>query len=166
MKSKDEPMLDESATPEELVGEETDKIQQIKELIKSQPFLVLCTRGETTPYGSLIAYAPTEDFKFIYFATLKGTRKYELLKKDKKVALLIDDRPSHVEDMMKVQAVTITGKAEELGDGKDDPGLGLLQARHPYMEKFLKASSTSLFKIETIRFFHVIHFQEVTEWSH
>jgi len=35
--------------------------RRITRLIESQPFAVLCTQGQGQPYGSLVAYAVTED---------------------------------------------------------------------------------------------------------
>ena len=134
MKSKDEPMLNKTVNPDELNGEKTDRVKQIKELVKSQSFLVLCTKGKVTPYGSLLAYAPTEDFKYIYFATLKTTRKYELLEQNKNIALVIDNRNSETEDMMKIQAVTITGKTIKVE--KDDPEHSLGRKTPLYGEIF------------------------------
>jgi len=48
---------------------------KIRRLVDSQPFAVLCTQGQGQPYGSLVAYAPTEDLANAVFATSKATRK-------------------------------------------------------------------------------------------
>ena len=43
--------------------------EQIRALIDEQPFAVLCTQGGGQPYGSLIAFAPSDDLLAIAFAT-------------------------------------------------------------------------------------------------
>jgi hypothetical protein len=66
---------------------------------------------------------------------------------------------------MKVSAITVTGKAEELPTGPDfDASAQLLTARHPYLGSFVASPSTALFRVQAIRFLHVTRFQEVRQW--
>jgi hypothetical protein len=55
-------------------------IQQLKETIKrildSQKLAVLATQRDGRPYGSLVAFAATDDMKNLLFATTRATRKY------------------------------------------------------------------------------------------
>ena len=104
----------------------------IRALVENEPFAVLCTQGEGQPYGSVVAFAFDQDLKSFVFATPRATRKYRLLSRCDRVALVVDNRGRFPEDLMKVGAVTITGIAQQL-----DPGpvfgdwAGLLTARHP-----------------------------------
>jgi nitroimidazol reductase NimA-like FMN-containing flavoprotein (pyridoxamine 5'-phosphate oxidase superfamily) len=140
-------------------------IESIQALVHNEPFAVLCTQGGGQPYGSLIAFAFSEDLRTFVFATPMATRKYRLLSECDHVALLVDDRSRFPDDAMKVSAVTVTGRASQV-----EPGVGLerwaelLTARHPYLESFVQAPSTALFRVDVTRYLHVTRFQEVHEW--
>jgi nitroimidazol reductase NimA-like FMN-containing flavoprotein (pyridoxamine 5'-phosphate oxidase superfamily) len=139
--------------------------ERIERLVRSQPYGVLCTQGEGQPYASLVAFAFSGDLSTAVFATPVATRKYRLLSECERVALLVDNRPQHVDDMMQVEAVTATGRAAEIRAGADRERLAaMLIGRHPYLKSFVSADSSALFEIEITRFFHVTRFQEVTQW--
>ena len=81
------------------------------------------------------------------------------------MALLVDSRGSFPDDMMKVSAVTVTGRASQVEPGADfEPWAGLLTARHPYLRDFVQAPSTALFRVDVVRYLHVTRFQEVRQW--
>ena len=138
---------------------------QIRRLLTSEPYGVLCTQGEGQPYGSLVAFAFSDDLRSAYFATPVATRKYRLLTESDRVALLVDNRSRHVDDMMQVEAVTATGRAVvvERGPGFEH-GSHLLLSRHPYLEPFVESRSCALVRIDIVRFFLVSRFQEVSQW--
>ena len=139
--------------------------KQIRHLLEQERFGVLCTQAESQPYGSIIAFAHTEDLRAFYFTTSISTRKYRLLNECDRVALTIDSRSQHPEDMTKIEAITVTGKAIRLLSGERyETGLELLKKRHIYLHHFFEAESTSLFRIDVIRYFHVTRFQEVSQW--
>jgi nitroimidazol reductase NimA-like FMN-containing flavoprotein (pyridoxamine 5'-phosphate oxidase superfamily) len=146
--------------------EDTEPLaKSIKKLVTSQPYAVLCTQGEGQPYGSLVAFAFSDDLSRIVFATPVATRKYRLLTESPRVALLVDNRPEHLDDMMQVEAVTVTGRASEIkNDTRYDRCADMLLARHPYLKAFVEAASSALFEIEVTRFLHVTRFQEVNQW--
>jgi hypothetical protein len=82
------------------------------------------------------------------------------------VALVIDSRPDHVDDFMSVEAVTATGRATLLEDEAHfERWARLLVARHHYLEGFVRAPSSALFRIDIVRFIHVARFQEVRQWT-
>jgi hypothetical protein len=113
----------------------------------------------------MVAFAFSEDLSFVVFATPVATRKYRLLSECDRVALVVDNRPQHPENMMKVEALTATGRATEVGRGpKYDQYSQLLVRRHPQLESFVSASSCALFRIDVFRYFHVTRFQEVGQW--
>lgn len=140
-------------------------IEKIKDLIKEQYFLVLCTSGDKKAYGSLVAYSFTEDFKNIYFATSRQTKKYRLLREHPRVAAVIDNRSS-TEDFQDLDALTITAKACQIDT--DDKGFSrgfrALKERHPYLGDFLKERSTVLFCLEEISIFLVLDLNTVFDW--
>jgi nitroimidazol reductase NimA-like FMN-containing flavoprotein (pyridoxamine 5'-phosphate oxidase superfamily) len=137
----------------------------IRALLTEEPFAVLCTQGEGQPYGSVVAFAFADDLNSFVFATPKATRKYRLLSECDQVALVVDNRDKHPGDLMKVEAVTITGRAHQLEPGPHFAKWStLLTARHPLLRSFVDASSTALFRIVPVRFLHVTRFQEVRQW--
>ena len=155
----DEPQLPVSSDP----GSQLAK--SIRRLVTEQLYGVLCTQGQGQPYGSMIAFAFAADLSAVVFATPTATRKYRLLKGNRNVALVVDNRPSFPENMMKVEAITVTGLASEIQRGPEFKKCSrLLVARHPQLESFVNASSCGLFVVEVLRFFHVSRFQEVAQW--
>lgn len=151
-------MVDVDFTPEE-------SAKRIGRLIAGQPFAVLCTQGEGQPYGSLIAYAASPDFKSIVFATPVDTRKYRLLCACDRVALVIDRRPASPEQIMDGEAVTATGRAVQVRPGESfDHLAALLAGRHSALARFLGDPSSALFRIDVELYVYVTRFQQVHQW--
>ncbi|MBN2089571.1 pyridoxamine 5'-phosphate oxidase family protein [candidate division KSB1 bacterium] len=163
----DEPLLEpEFGSHKFPTSRDLDLRDRIRCLVSQQSFCILCTQGQNQPYGSLIAYAFTHDLKQFFFTTPVATRKYKLLTECPQVALVIDSRCQHPDDMTQVDAVTITGKATQIQSGADyDQGIPLLKNRHPYLAGFLDSESTALFCIDGVHYFHVTRFQEVSQWT-
>jgi nitroimidazol reductase NimA-like FMN-containing flavoprotein (pyridoxamine 5'-phosphate oxidase superfamily) len=139
--------------------------QRIQALLDEQLFAVLCTQGGGQPYGSVIAYAVGPELRTVTFATPTATRKYRLLSECESVALVVDSRSKFAEDMMKVEAVTATGRAVQLQPGPEfDRWASLLTQRHPQLQSFVYAPSSALFRIDVLRYLHVSRFQEVHQW--
>jgi nitroimidazol reductase NimA-like FMN-containing flavoprotein (pyridoxamine 5'-phosphate oxidase superfamily) len=166
MTNNDEPILrgrfdDDASRPQN-----AEPLQEtIARLVISQPYAVLCTQGEGQPYGSLVAFAASRDLTTFVFATPVATRKYRLLSECERVALVIDNRPDHVDDMMQVEAITATGRAVEVGAGpRWDHCYRMLVKRHSYLKSFVSADSSAMFEIQMTRFLHVTRFQEVKQW--
>lgn len=166
MSNPDEPLLD-AYLPEPNSGDVSPSIpDRVRRLVHDQPYAVLCTQGERQPYGSLIAFAFTVDLKHAVFATPVTTRKYRLLQECGRVALVIDNRSSNPADLMEIEGVTATGRShlvERTGDF--ERWAELLIGRHHYLKPFVEAASCALFRVDVVRFFHVIRFQEVYQWS-
>lgn len=138
---------------------------RIRRLVTEQLYGVLCTQGQGQPYGSMIAFAFSEDLRFAVFVTPVATRKYRLMSECNRIALVVDNRPQYPHDMMKVEALTATGKATEVGRGPEfDEYAALLIKRHPQLASFVRTASSALFRIDVVRFFHVTRFQEVGQW--
>ena len=150
---------------QDTVPSDPSAIARIHALVAEELFAVLCTQGEGQPYGSVVAFAFDHDLRSFVFATPKATRKFRLLSQCDRVALVVDNRGKYPGDLMKVGAVTITGKAQQLEAGREfDEGAGLLTARHPYLKSFVESPSTALFRVDAVRFLHVTRFQEVRQW--
>ncbi|MFP4548061.1 MAG: pyridoxamine 5'-phosphate oxidase family protein [Fidelibacterota bacterium] len=143
-----------------------DLVKSIQNLLHDQPFSVLCTQGDCQPYGSLVAFAYSNDMKHLYFITPTETRKYMLLNQCANVSMVIDSRSLHPDNMKEVEAVTITGKARQIEQGEEyQKGIRMLKDRHPYMKDFLETPSTALFRIDVSRYYYVSRFQKVAQWT-
>jgi hypothetical protein len=138
---------------------------RIRTLVTGQPYSVLCTQSQSQPYGSLVAFAASDDLKTLVFSTPVSTRKYRLLTECAHVALLIDSRSNSPENMMGIEAVTATGRAHVVAPGPEFDGwAALLTARHPHLAKFVHAESSALVRVQVVRYLHVCRFQEVHQW--
>lgn len=163
MNQVDEPVLDADGSAPD-VADRPGIQAQIRELVRQQQFAVLCTQGNRQPYGSVVAYAMNDALDAAVFATGRATRKYTLLTDCERVALVVDSRSAHPGELMSVEAITATGRAEELPDDQRAPWAGLLAARHPQLKPFIDSPSTAIFRITITRYLYVTRFQEVHQW--
>ncbi len=135
----------------------------LEELFRAQRFAVLATEQAEGPYANLVAFAVTPDFKGVLFATPRVTRKYGNLRSDPRVAMLIDSRANCAADFHTAVAVTVLGRAAELTGAEHQAFLGVYLERHPSMQAFAHAPTTSLFRVSVERYVLVDHFQHVVE---
>lgn len=162
----DEPAIGSIGEAEAQKRDDPSLPDRIRRLAGTQPFAVLCTQGDEQPYGSLIAFAVTDDLSAALFSTPVATRKYRLLSQCDRVALLIDSRAEHPDNMMEVEALTATGRAVEVPRGEEFDRLApILIGRHPQLADFVNSPSCALFRIEIVRYFHVMRFQQVSQWA-
>jgi len=139
--------------------------ERIRALVEGELYGVLCTQGSEQPYGSLVALAFSRDLSAAAFATPITTRKFQLLSACDRVSVVVDNRPKFGDDMTRIEAVTATGRAVRLEPGQSfQRWAEHLRERHLYLDAFLAAPSTALFRIDIARFFHVERFQEVRQW--
>jgi nitroimidazol reductase NimA-like FMN-containing flavoprotein (pyridoxamine 5'-phosphate oxidase superfamily) len=163
----DEPLFPEDPVAKPDTAEQGSVlVTKIRRLVTEQLYGVLCTQGHGQPYGSMIAFAFSDDLARAVFSTPIATRKYHLLSECDRVSLVVDNRPQHPHDMMKVEALTATGRATQVPRGLAfEEHEHLLIGRHPQLKSFVSASSCALFGIDIFRFFHVSRFQEVGQWT-
>jgi hypothetical protein len=161
----DEPALESRMSRAEPPGGAPPLEQRIRALVEGELYGVLCTQGSEQPYGSLVAFAFGPDLAAAVFATPITTRKYQLLSACDRVSLVVDNRPRFEDDMTRIEAVTVTGRALRLEQGATfERWAQRLLERHSYLDAFLAAPTTALFRIDVARFFHVERFQEVRQW--
>ena len=165
MRDVDEPLIGSERDPS--AGEAVDRkdvVAGIRGLLTQQPFAVLCTQGGGQPYGSVVAYAVNAALDAAVFATGRATRKYSLLAGCDRVALVVDSRSAYPDQLMKVEALTATGRARELSDQERGPWAERLIDRHLQLRDFVTSPTTAVFKIEIVRYLYVTRFQEVHQW--
>ena len=166
MKNPDEPLFDADASADRPdAPADPAARERIRRLVDKQPYAVLCVQGSGQPYGALVAFAFSQDLRHAVFVTPVATRKYRLLSECDHVALVIDNRPNKTDELMDIEAVTVTGRSRMIERGGEfDRWAELLITRHPYLKSFVTADSCALFRVDVVRFLHVARFQEVNQW--
>jgi nitroimidazol reductase NimA-like FMN-containing flavoprotein (pyridoxamine 5'-phosphate oxidase superfamily) len=146
-----------------LLSEEVELENFIRELFKSQKLAVLGTQNQGQPYANLVAFAPSDDLKSLYFVTARATRKYANIEADARVTVLIDNRSNQDSDFSQAAAVTATGTAQEVVGSERDAVLTIYLAKHPMLEEFVRSPSCALLQIRVETYYLVRRFQNVME---
>lgn len=137
--------------------------ESIRGLLRTQYFAVLCTKGETHPYCSLVGFAATSDMSYVVFATMKDTRKFSNLSAEGRVSLLIDSRTNRVEDLKDASALTVIGEVCAVESNLDGEHRDLYLERHPHLGTFLADPNTVIICVKVSKYILVSRFQEVFE---
>jgi nitroimidazol reductase NimA-like FMN-containing flavoprotein (pyridoxamine 5'-phosphate oxidase superfamily) len=145
------------------MGEDIDPLEKIRELFLSQRLAVLSTRNAEQPYSNLICFVASDDLRHILFATTRSTRKYANLRREARVALLVDNRSGDPADTFRALAVTALGVARELKGTEAEQACEIYVARHPHLEEFVSSPSTALLRLDVEKYILVRRFQDVTE---
>lgn len=136
---------------------------RVHRLLSSQPLAVLSSSAQGHPYANLVAFAASADMRRIVFATMRATRKYQNMREDPRVSLLIDDRSNRVSDIRDALAVTALGRATEVA-GTDRKILEeLYLAKHPHLESFVRSPGCALMAVAVATYYVVSRFQNVYE---
>jgi nitroimidazol reductase NimA-like FMN-containing flavoprotein (pyridoxamine 5'-phosphate oxidase superfamily) len=136
---------------------------RLESLLRTQQLGVLSTQYKGQPYASLVAFAATEDSKYLLFATTRSTRKYANIASDSRVAMLMDNRSNRAGDFHRAMAVTATGNAEEVGPNDKVNYLQIFLEKHPHLKDFVNAPSCALLRIKIETYYLVNRFQKVFE---
>ncbi len=142
-----------------------DAKKELGRLLDTRHTGVLATSAEDRPYTSLVAFAVFEGVKELVFATPEQTRKYDNLRANPHVAILIDDRAGDPSDIRRAAAVTATGKAREAGGPEKQQRIAVYESRHPNLKEFVRMDSTALFSISIEEYILVSRFQDVVRIS-
>jgi len=140
-----------------------DHKTDLMSLLMAQPLAVLASHNEGQPYGSLVAFAATQDLDYLIFSTTRSTRKFANLSADPRVAMVIDNRSNHPSDLRFAMAVTATGRAEEIQKHASADFLAIYLSKHPYLEDFVSSPSSALITIRVEVYYLVTRFQNVVE---
>jgi heme iron utilization protein len=145
------------------VPETTPILDQLRELFASQRLAVLATDQGGQPYVSLVAFTVSDDLRELLFATNRDTRKFDNLKANNRVSLLIDNRSNQVADFSRAIAVTLLGAGEELAGADRPVGEALYLAKHPHLEEFVTSPGCALVRVHLQSCYLVSRFQDVVE---
>jgi nitroimidazol reductase NimA-like FMN-containing flavoprotein (pyridoxamine 5'-phosphate oxidase superfamily) len=136
---------------------------RIRDLLVSQRLGVLGTHFEDAPHQSLVAFVASKDLREIYFASPARTRKAEALRKDARVALLVDNRKNLDSDFDASLALTAKGSAELLSKDDTLAVAPLYVKRHPSLQEFAASPSCRFYRIRVQSYSLVSRFQHVEE---
>lgn len=140
--------------------------ERLKFLDRKVLHAVVATESGGSPYTSLVAFALTEDARGLIFATPRDSQKYRNILKNRNVSCMIDNRENTARDYLKAEAVTITGTAAPVRQGKKRQQLGLLLIKkHPPLKRFIGDPSTALILVRAERCLHAGSFQSVSIWD-
>ena len=139
-----------------------DLQQTLKDVLAAQRFCVLATQGQGQPYGSLVAFAETQDLKQLVFATSRDTRKFSNLVSEPRVALVIDSRSNNDSDLTKAVAITALGSVHEAKGDQRERLAGVYLAKHSSLAEFLGSQKTAVCAVE-VEDYVVARFDEVTK---
>ena len=134
--------------------------EALKFLFQSQRFAVLATHDEGQPYVSLMAFAATDDLKWLIFATQRDTRKHANIVSNPRAAALIDNRSNQNSDTQQAIAVTALGEIRELDK---EQHLSRFLSKHPQLESFIKPPSCALLGMQVHSYVVVEGLQDVQE---
>ena len=144
--------------------DKTKNIQQrLRELFESQNLGVLATHRSGQPYASLVAFYATEDLRRLFFVTPKATRKFENLKADSRVAILVNSSTNETVDFHRAVSVTVVGNATEVVGSERQPILERYLKKHPHLEDFVRSPSCALVGVSAKSYLLVQNFQNVFE---
>lgn len=147
-----------------MVISEKEMQDKIPLLLSQQQLAVLSTQRNGQPYSSLMAFAHTPDLKKLLVVTGQATRKHQNILLESRVSLLVDNRSNAEEDFHKALALTIVGTAREVGSDDWSEYSQIYLAKHPYLDSFLAAPTTSFFQITVDYYLLVSQFQNVFEY--
>ena len=126
---------------------EQDLSGLLRDMFATQKVAVLATSADGQPYGSLVAFAATEDLEELLFATARSTRKYGNLLSDPRVSLVIDNRGELRSGLSNALAVGAVGRAEELTGSEKEQKAEVFLSRHPYLAEFVGSHDIALFAV-------------------
>ena len=137
--------------------------ERLAELFTSQNLAALSTHNAGQPYASLVAFYASVDFKHIYFATPKTTRKYANLTADNRVAVMVNSSINEASDFHKAISVTAIGRAQEIVGADKETILCQYLAKHPHLDDFVRSPTCALVRVTVDSYFLVRNFQNVME---
>ncbi len=136
--------------------------QTLRELLASQRLGVLATSDGEHIHATLVAFSVTPDLGTIVFATTRATRKFRIIEREPRVAMLFDNRTNEVVDFSEARAATAHGTAAEaVKEGSEL--LRLYLRDHPYLRDFVSAPTCALVAVRVDRYDLVGSFQNVLE---
>ena len=135
----------------------------LRGLLSTQRLAVLSTHAGGQPYASLVAFACSEDLRFLHFVTPRTTRKFDNLQNDGRMALLVTSSANQEVDFHEAMAVTVVGSAGEISGPEKEAALERYLGKHPYLEAFACSPTCAFVQVHARTYILVKNFQHVME---
>jgi nitroimidazol reductase NimA-like FMN-containing flavoprotein (pyridoxamine 5'-phosphate oxidase superfamily) len=119
----------------------------LRKIVETQRFAVLSTLSNHQPYSSLVAFAVSDDFRHLSFATNRRTRKYYNILENNKVALLINNSSNNQTDFTEALAVTALGTANEIADDSSNAIVKSYLKKHQALTEFVNRQDTAIIDV-------------------
>lgn len=143
---------------------ESDMAGRLNDLFASQSLAVLATVCDGQPYCSLVAFASSSDFREIYFATRRNTRKFRNIQAQSRVSLLVDTRSNRGTDFQDAVAVTVLGEVREPTNLERQERLNIFLEKVPHLREFADSEDCALLIVDVETYLVVSQFEDVKEW--
>jgi hypothetical protein len=140
-----------------------EALADMRRLFVTQRFAVLGTYDGAMPYGSLVAFASTDDLSTVLFAAFRTSRKFVNLQRVGVASLLVDDRTNREADLTNATAVTAVGSVRSVGEADRDEWRRQFLHKHPGMHSFVDSPVFAWMQLQVERYCLVVRFQEVRE---
>jgi heme iron utilization protein len=134
---------------------------EIDRLLAAQLQGVMATQQDAQPYTSLMAFAHSEDLRYLVFATFRETQKHANLMSNALVSFLIDDRSNDPGDYQRATALSVFGRAVAIGADERPTYLSLFLGKHPGLKDFVGSPDCVLMRVEVSCYRLVSEFQSV-----
>jgi nitroimidazol reductase NimA-like FMN-containing flavoprotein (pyridoxamine 5'-phosphate oxidase superfamily) len=122
-------------------------LEKMKEFVRKKNICVLATVSDHKPYCSLMAYITDTACKEIYMVTHKNTTKFNNLRNNPSVSLLIDSRET--QPRSNAQALTIDGVFTPLTDENKKQNIrDRILESFPHMKDFIHHPESELIRIK------------------
>ncbi|MBK6963234.1 MAG: pyridoxamine 5'-phosphate oxidase family protein [Bacteroidales bacterium] len=136
----------------------------IEKILKSSRFAVLATEGDGQPHASFIAITPMDNYRALIFATYRNTQKYRNLKRNGKVALLVESGNINIEQQDSF-VLTAFGHVEEIRTEDLKAVFNTHLEWHPDLLSFMQTEDCSLVMIKVDTYQVVRGIDDVEWWS-
>jgi nitroimidazol reductase NimA-like FMN-containing flavoprotein (pyridoxamine 5'-phosphate oxidase superfamily) len=136
-------------------------MRRIKEVIDSQSIAVLGTSKNDEPYSCLVAYATTDDVRYLIFATMRERLKYRNLLVNPRVSVIIDDRTENSSDFNETTSITILGNAQDVIGTEREENAALLLKLHPSLTDFVNSPDCAIIRVNVDKIYVVSEFESV-----
>jgi nitroimidazol reductase NimA-like FMN-containing flavoprotein (pyridoxamine 5'-phosphate oxidase superfamily) len=137
----------------------------IEDIFSLSRFAVLATESNGQPHASLIAVTPMEEYRKLVFATYRNTQKYRNIKRNDKVALLIESRNYSNQDQQDSYVLTAFGQVEEIRTEEQKAVFKAHLEWHPDLLSFLQSEDCTLVRIKVDKYQVVRGIEDVEWWT-
>ncbi|ROQ90150.1 pyridoxamine 5'-phosphate oxidase family protein [Desulfosoma caldarium] len=127
-------------------------LKKMIDLLTSHDMCVLATCRDHKPHCSLMAYVTDEQGLIVYMATRQDTTKFQNIRENGQVSLLVDTRQDDA-DRASVRALTVEGWAAPLTDAVRELEVRRrFQERHPQIHSLLNHPQSTFIEVRVRSF--------------